>query len=100
VNLLIALTLGAGVLALWVHFRFPGLAPEGVRGAVVHVGVAMLLGMVIVPTVGALIVGPFSPIVRAYLAIFAIGLPVLIYSLLVAVWVITLAQAAMARYKP
>ena len=96
---LIALALGAGAIALWINFRFPGLAPEGVRTAVIHVGVAMVVGMLVVPAIDEMVTGNVSPIVRAVVITFLVGLPALIYALLASIWVILIAQGAMRRYR-
>jgi hypothetical protein len=96
---LIALALGAGAIALWINFRFPGLAPEKIRTIVIHIGVAMLIGMAVVPAVDELVSGSVSPLVRAIVITFLVGLPALIYALLTSIWVIVMAQGAMRRYR-
>jgi hypothetical protein len=96
---LTALALGAGAIALWINFRFPSLAPERIRTAVIHVGVAMVVGMAIVPAIDELVTGNVSPLVRAIVITFLVGLPALIYALLTSIWVILIAQGAMRRYR-
>jgi hypothetical protein len=93
---LTALTLGAGALALWINFRFPKIAPEGIWRAVIHVGAAILVGQVLLP--GLLQVVPdANPIVRALVVTFLLGLPALVYALLASIWVIRIAQGALLR---
>lgn len=94
---LIALALGAGVIALWINFRFPGLAPGRIRTAVIHVGVAMLVGMAVVPAIDEFVSGNVSPLMRAIVITFIVGLPALVYALLASIWVILIAQGAMLR---
>ena len=94
---IIAMALGAGAIALWINARWPGLAPEGMWKVVIHVGVAMLIGMAVVPAIDQLVSGSVSPLVRAILITFVVGLPALIYSLLTSIWVIVMAQGAMRR---
>jgi hypothetical protein len=96
---LIAMALGAGAIALWINARWPGLAPERLWTVVIHVGVAMLIGMAVVPAIDQLVSGSVSPLVRAILITFIIGLPALIYSLLTSIWVILMAQGAMRRHR-
>ena len=93
---LAVLTLGAGLLALWINFRFPKLAPEGIWTAVVHVGVAILAGQVLVPALSHAMPA-LSPATQALLITFALGLPALIYALLASIWVIRIAQGALLR---
>jgi len=93
---LMVLTLGAGALALWINARFPKLAPEGIRPAIIHVGAAILVGQVVLP--GLLRLMPdTNPVVRALVITFLLGLPALIYALLASIWVIRIAQGAFLR---
>jgi hypothetical protein len=94
---LIALTLCAAALALWINIRFPNLAPKGVRTAILHVGAAMLVGQIVVPFLHAYIPVNASPVVRALITTFALGFPALVYALLTSIWVIRIAQGALRR---
>lgn len=93
---LIALTVGAGMIALWINFRFPKLAPESIRRAVVHVGAALLVGQIGLPVLHSFI-ADVNPMVRALLTIFVLGLPTLVYGMLSSIWVIRIAQGAFRR---
>jgi|SRR5262245_17428450 len=92
---LVALALGAGAIALWINHRFPSLAPGRMVIAFVHVGVAMVIGMALVPAIDAFVEGNVSPLMRAILITFVVGLPALVYALLTSIWVIVIAQTAM-----
>ena len=52
---LVALALGAGAIALWINNRFPGIAPGRMVIAFVHVGIAMVIGMALVPAIDAFV---------------------------------------------
>jgi hypothetical protein len=93
---LVALTLGAGAIALWINFRFPKLAPQRVFWAIIHVGAAILFGQVVLPGLHALIPDT-NPVARALVTTFLLGLPALIYALLSSIWVIRIAQGALLR---
>ena len=93
---LIALTLGAAALALWINFRFPGIAPAEIRTAILHVAAALVVGQALVPLLHSLLLD-LSPVLQAMVMTFLIGLPALIYSLLSSIWIIRLAQAAFRR---
>ena len=83
----VALTVGAGLLAMWVHARFPALAPERMGRAIVHaVGAFVLLNL-------ATQIGAGSAAVFG--AIFVLVLPALVYALLCTLWVIRCAQSAL-----
>lgn len=87
----IVLVCSAALLALWINARKPDLAPEGMKGLLVHGAIALALTQLI-PSSG-------SSVVFAYVVIFAAALPVLVYSFLVAIWVIRFAQAATAAFR-
>jgi hypothetical protein len=93
---LIALTLGAAALALWINFRFPGIAPDEIRTAILHVAAALVVGQALVPLLHSLLLD-LNPVLQAVVMTFLIGLPALIYSLLSSIWIIRLAQAAFRR---
>jgi hypothetical protein len=93
---LMVLTLGAGVIALWINFRFPKIAPEGIWTAAVHVGAAILFGQVLLPGLND-VVPDLPPVMRALVITFLLGLPALVYALLASIWVIRIAQGALLR---
>lgn len=95
-HFLIALTVGAGALALWIHVRFPDLAPKSIRIAVVHVGAALLVGQLVAPAAHTLLPDG-NAMLHGLLVTFAFGLPALIYALLSSIWVIQIAQGALRR---
>ena len=78
--------LGALVLALWTRARFPHLAPAGLRGALIHVGVTMIAGQLLTPVALHLFTSSTSVLV----GVFAVALPALVYTLLAAVWLLQL----------
>jgi hypothetical protein len=92
---LVALALGAGAIALWINNRFPGLAPGRMVVAFIHVGIAMVIGMALVPAIDAFVEASVSPLMRAIVITFLVGLPALIYALLTSIWIIFIAQSAM-----
>jgi hypothetical protein len=83
----LALAAGAGLLAVWIHARFPGLAPERMGKTLLHTGAAFALVQVI-PGLGN------SP-VAMFAAVFLFVLPALVYALLCTIWVLKLAQTAL-----
>ena len=94
---LVALALGAGAIALWINNRFPGMAPGRMVIAFVHVGIAMVIGMALVPAIDTFVQANLSPLMRAIVITFAVGLPALVYALLASIWIILIAQGAMRR---
>jgi len=92
---LVALALGAGAIALWINNRFPGLAPGRMVVAFIHVGIAMVIGMALVPAIDTVVEASVSPLMRAIVITFLVGLPALIYALLTSIWIIVIAQSPM-----
>ena len=81
------LTVGCGLLALWVHVRFPKLAPEHVGKTLLHTGLAFALlqlspGMVESP-------------VMAFITIVVLLVPALSYALLCSIWMLRHVQTAL-----
>jgi len=87
---------GAGLLALWIDVRFPALTP-GLRIAFIHVGVAIVVGQLLVPVLSNL--GPLAGKAGLMFLLFLIALPALVYCFLTSVWVIKNVQGAMRRYR-
>ena len=83
----LALAAGAGALALWLHARFPSLAPERLGRTIAHAVAAFVL-LQLVPGVGESAAGTF-------LAVFVFLLPALVYALLCSIWMIQHAQIAL-----
>ena len=66
----LALAVGAGLLAIWTHTRFPSLAPERLGRTILHAA-------------------------TAFTVVFAFVLPALVYALLCTIWVLQHAQTAL-----
>jgi hypothetical protein len=82
-----SLAVGAAFLAVWVHARFPNLAPEHVGKTLLHTGVALALlrftpGLVESPTM-------------AIAMLLLLVLPGLVYALLCSIWMLRHVQTAM-----
>ena len=77
---LCAFVVGAALLALWIDVRFPKLAPESFSRRMVAAGCAMLV-LGAVPVFG-------GSATAVYATLFAIVLPIMVSSLLAAVWLL------------
>jgi hypothetical protein len=89
----VALALGAGALALWTDVRVPRIAPQEMRGVVLH---AMAAFVVLHFVAGA--VGPLSggTLVMTLVAMIGIALPGLGYAFLASIWAIRMFHGAYA----
>jgi len=81
---------GAAALALWVHVRFPSLAPETLRAGIAHLVLAIVIGQLAMVPLGALL-DPSAP-QRTMSGLFGLGLPVLVYSFIAGLWMLRLCQ--------
>jgi hypothetical protein len=89
----IALVLGAAVLALWIAVRFPGLRPERLGIIMLHFLIAMVAAQLV--PLGLLLPVSDSEAVQLMAGILAVALPVLVYTLLIAIWLLRLVQSAL-----
>jgi hypothetical protein len=92
--LTICIALGAAAIAMWVHARFPTLAPESLRlRFFVHVaGCAIVLKVAVPSALGATAAADGAPV--KLLGLFGVVFPALVYTFLVTVWVLKLVQNA------
>lgn len=82
----VALAAGSALLALWVHVRFPTLAPERLGRTIVHAAAAFALLHVSAGLGGSLTV---------LVAVLLFVLPALTYALLCTIWILQQAQTAL-----
>ena len=85
------LALGAALLALWVHVRFPSLGLMSWRRVLVHVAFAFVVLEALTPgAMGALL--DLDTSAGVVLAIVGVALPALTYLFLSSLWILRLAQ--------
>lgn len=83
----LVLAVGAGLLAVWIHARFPGLAPERVGKTLLHAGAAFVL-LRLIPGLGDSTPAMFA-------GIFLFFLPAIVYALVCSIWLLKLTQTAL-----
>jgi hypothetical protein len=81
------LSIGSALLALWIHVRFPKLAPEHVGKTLLHTGIAFAL-LRMMPSMIE------SPVI-ALITIVVLVVPALSYALLCSIWMLRHVQTAM-----
>jgi hypothetical protein len=91
---LVAFGVVAGVLALWVDYRFPALAPETLGRAFIHVGASLLATHLIVRFGVGVLLADASETVR-FAAVFGVALPVLAYAFLAGFWILKIVHRTM-----
>jgi pimeloyl-ACP methyl ester carboxylesterase len=95
-SFLIALGIGAALIAFWFAIRFPDRAPENLQRLLIHVAVVLAAGW-LAPTLTAPLISAGFPTMMA--ALFAVALPVLIYTFLAGAWVLQLLHQTFSRYR-
>jgi hypothetical protein len=85
--------IGMALNAIWVHVRFPSLAPETMRSAIVHLIAALAL-LELVPI--ALRLGLASD-EQLMVALVGVAFPALTYIFLSSLWLIRLFHGMMMR---
>jgi|SRR5215210_4090355 len=95
-NFLLALGVGAALLAFWFVVRYPDRGPLEMRKALIHVGLAFAIGWW-VPNMFALICSYGYR--AAVIGIFALVFPVLFYTFLSGAWFLKCATGAMNHYR-
>jgi len=82
----LVLAAGAGLLALWLHVRFPSLAPERLGRTILHAATAFAL---------LKLTSMFGESTAVFTVVFVFVLPALVYALLCTIWVLQHAQTAL-----
>ena len=85
--------LGAAAIALWISVRFPKLKPERLAVIMIHLVFAMVLAQLL--PFGLLLPVSASAAIQLMAGILTVALPVLVYTLLVAIWLLRIVQGAL-----
>lgn len=85
--------LGAAAIALWISVRFPRLKPKRLAIIMFHLILAMVLAQLL--PFGLLLPISASAAIQLMAGILTLALPVLVYTLLVAIWLLHVVQGAL-----
>jgi len=92
----LCLAIGAAAIALWLDVRFPRLGAGAWRRVFCHLVAAMLFIHLVMPRLAAAVRDSGTPGAFEVTAI-GVTLPAITYLFLASVWLLKLAQGAMAR---
>jgi hypothetical protein len=95
-SFLIALATGGALIAFWFAVRFPDRAPENLQRLLVHVVIVLAAGW-LAPSVTRPLISSGFP--TTLTALFAVVLPVLIYTFLTGAWVLQLLHETFSRFR-
>jgi hypothetical protein len=85
--------LGAAAIALWISVRFPKLKPQRLAIIMIHLVLAMVLAQLL--PFGLLLPISASAAIQLMAGILTLALPVLVYTLLIAIWLLRIVQGAL-----
>jgi hypothetical protein len=88
--------LGAGAIALWIDVRFPGIAPQEIAKAVLHVVASIAAVYATAPAMQTLLASDDTRVIL--LGAFGVGFPSIVYCLLAGLWLFKLAQRMMSGH--
>jgi hypothetical protein len=86
---------GAFLIALWIDYRVPSLAPKSLSGALAHLFAAMAAGSFVVPLA---VRAAGDDQTGVLFGVFGVGFPVLVYLFLAGIWLIKYGQRALGGF--
>lgn len=95
-SFLVTLGVGSAFIGFWVAIRFPDRAPDGFQRALIHVVAALAAGWIAPFFTAKLFPLGFA---AAMTALFAVLMPVLVYTFLSGAWVVKLAQERIGQHR-
>ena len=91
---IVAMTIGAALLALWAGVRFPRMGPNTLAGALIQVALALAAGWFLVPA-GISSVVRWNETSGPLIAVLLFALPALTYLFLASLWAMRVLQQMM-----
>jgi hypothetical protein len=95
-HFLLALGIGAALLAFWFVVRFPDRGPANMRRALIHVGIAFAIGWFVPDVFSFVCTYGFD---AAITGIFLLVFPVLFYTFLSGAWFLKVATDMIGHYR-
>ena len=96
-ELILSFAVAAGMLALWVDFRFPGLVPECAKRRLGHAIISLAAVQFAAPGLMQALFSVDESAPFVLFGLFAIFLPALIYSFLSGIWLLRFFRGALPR---
>jgi hypothetical protein len=93
--LIASMALGGAAISLWLAYRLPSLAPQSLRGIMMHVGGALAVCQLVSFGLGRTLDPADLP--RTMTGLFGLALPALVYCFLVGFWAIRMTQDVFSR---
>ena len=88
--LVVAISVGSALVALWVFARYPRLAPARLGLRIVHLLNALAVAQFVAPAVMTFVIHGSSALGPSLLALFFVFLPSQLYAYLSGIWVLAL----------
>jgi hypothetical protein len=94
-SLVVAISVGSALVALWVFVRYPALAPARTRIRMAHFGVALAVAQFGAPVVMSFVIHGSDALAPSLLALFLVFFPSQLYAYLSGIWVLALLRNAL-----
>ena len=94
-SLVVAISLGSALLALWTFIRFPRLAPTRTGSRMAHLLAALAVAQFGAPAAMTLVIHGSNALGLSLLALFCIFLPSQLYAYLSGIWVLAVLRNAL-----
>jgi hypothetical protein len=94
-SLVVAVSTGSGLIALWIFLRHPRLAPVRGGSRMAHLVVALAIAQFGAPAAMSLVIRGSSELAPSLLALFFIFVPSQLYAYLSGIWVLALLRNAL-----
>ena len=94
-SLVVAISVGSALLALWVFVRYPRLAPARAGLRMMHLLNALAVAQFVAPAVMTFVIHGSDALGPSLLALFFVFLPSQLYAYLSGIWVLALLRNAL-----
>jgi hypothetical protein len=94
-SLVVAISMGSALLALWAFVRYPTLAPARAGLRMAHLLIALAVAQFAAPAAMTHVIHGSTALAPSLLALFLIFLPSQLYAYLSGIWVLALLRNAL-----
>ena len=94
-SLVVAISLGSALIALWVFLRYPGLTPARLGVRMAHLVGALAFAQFGAPAVMSFVIHGSNALAPSLVALFFVFVPSQLYAYLSGIWVLALLRNAL-----
>jgi hypothetical protein len=94
-SLVVSMSLGSAVVALWLFVRFPRIAPARAGVKMAHLITALAVAQFVAPPAMSFVIHGSNAVGPSFLALFLIFVPSQLWAYLSGIWVLALLRNAL-----